>query len=391
MPSFPLQRHIRRPHPAWLFLVVGMIWLLLPDSSQADSPDSSDSVTVTDLAGREVTLPHGAKQVILGEGRLLYTLAALRPEDPFAPLVGWRDELKRFDRDVWARYRARFPHAESLATFGKAANGEFSIEQALALEPDAIVFDLAAWPVLRDGPALSVLEAAGIPVVFVDFLTRPGQHMAPSVRLLGRLFAAEERAEALLTLRRESLEAVADRLPDTRPRVLVETAAGLHPECCRSVGDDNLGRVVRLAGGDNIAAEQIPGVFGRLHPEWVLAENPDVIVMTGGDWQELSEAAIPMGYDASASEARGAMRSLTEARLGWPELSAVRAGRVHALWHQFYNTPYQFVAVQRLAKWLHPQAMADLEPEALWRHLHEEFLPLSAEGAVWATLEETSP
>ncbi|MDR5868432.1 ABC transporter substrate-binding protein [Halomonas koreensis] len=361
------------------------MWILLPGGV------SADEITVTDLAGREVTIPHGAERVILGEGRLLYTLAALRPEAPFAPLVGWRDELRRFDGDVWARYRARFPQAESLATFGKAANGEFSLEQALALDPDAIVFDLAAWSALRDGPALAVLEAAGIPVLFVDFLTEPDRHMAPSVRLLGRLFAAEDRAEALLALRRESLEAVAARLPDRRPRVLVETAAGLHPECCRSVGDDNLGRVVRLAGGDNIAAERIPGVFGRLHPEWVLAEDPEVIVMTGGDWQALSEAAVPMGYDASHASAQAAMRALTESRLGWSELAAVGEGRVYALWHQFYNTPYQFVAVQRLAKWLHPEAMADLDPEALWRRLHDDFLPLPVEGAVWAALGEAAP
>ncbi|WP_246007573.1 ABC transporter substrate-binding protein [Halomonas nitroreducens] len=382
MPSLVSPRSTRRPSPLWPMLGWWLMWSLLSGNALADE------VTVTDLAGREVTIPHGAERVILGEGRLLYTLAALRPEAPFAPLVGWRDELKRFDGDVWARYQERFPEAASLATFGKAANGEFSLEQALALEPDAIVFDLAAWPALRDGPTLPVLEAAGIPVVFVDFLTEPDRHMAPSVRLLGRLFAAEARAEALLALRRESLEAVADRLPARRPRVLIETAAGLHPDCCRSVGDDNLGRVVRLAGGDNIAAARIPGVFGRLHPEWVLAEDPEVIVMTGGDWQAMSEAAVPMGYEASPGAARAAMRGLTEMRLGWRELSAVREGRVHGLWHQFYNTPYQFVAVQRLAKWLHPEAMADLDPEALWRRLHDDFLPLSAEGAFWASLDE---
>ncbi|GAA0569657.1 ABC transporter substrate-binding protein [Halomonas salifodinae] len=346
---------------------------------------------MTDLAGREVTIPHGAERVILGEGRLLYTLAALHPEDPFAPLVGWRDELRRFDSDAWARLRARFPRAERLATFGKAVNGEFSLERALALGPDAIVFDLAAWPALSDGPALEVLEAAGIPVVFVDFLTEPDRHLAPSVRLLGRLFAAEARAEALLTLRRESLAAVAARLPEGRPRVLIETAAGLHPDCCRSVGDDNLGRVVRLAGGDNIAAAHIPGVFGRLHPEWVLAQDPEVIVMTGGDWQGLRETAVPMGYDTAAEEARGAMERLIETRQGWSELAAVRHGRVHALWHQFYNTPFQFVAVQRLAKWLHPEAMADLDPESLWQRLHDDFLPLPAEGAFWASLREETP
>ncbi|TFH86905.1 ABC transporter substrate-binding protein [Billgrantia azerbaijanica] len=346
------------------------------------------TVEVTDLAGRQVSLPRDAQRVILGEGRLLYALAALQAEDPFASLVGWRDELIRFDKDVWRRLVERFPHAESLARFGKAANGEFDLELALSLRPEVIVFDLGAWPALQDGPALAALEAAGTAVVFVDFLTQPDRHMEPSLRLLGRVFGAEARAEALIALRRESLEAVAARLPEPleRPRVLLETAAGLHPDCCRSVGDDNLGRVVRLAGGHNLAADRLPGLFGQLHPEWVLAQDPDVIIMTGGDWQALRASAVPLGYDTAAAESRGAMRDLVAARPGWPALTAVAAGRAHALWHQFYNTPFQFVAVQRVAKWLHPEAMADLDPEGLWRAIHADRLPYPLEGTFWADM-----
>ena len=351
-------------------------------------PALANSFEVTDLAGRKVLLPGDPQRVILGEGRLLYTLAALQPDDPFQDLVGWRDELIRFDEDVWHRLRQRFPHAEQLARFGKAATGEFDLEHAIALNPDVIVFDLSAWPALREGSALDTLETADVAVVFVDFLTQADQHMVPSLRLMGKIFAAEARAETLINMRQQALEEVAERLPEPlqRPDVLIETAAGLHPECCRSVGDDNLGRVVRLAGGNNIAAERLPNLFGQLHIEWILSRDPDVIIQTGGDWQVLSSSSIPLGYDVSAQETRAAMRELIAARPGWSTLKAVEEGRVHALWHLFYNTPFQFIAVQQVAKWLHPEAMADLDPAAAWQSIHETLLPYSLEGTFWADL-----
>lgn len=66
---------------------------------------------------------------------------------------------------------------------------------------------------------------------------------------------------------------------------------------------------------------------------------------------------------------------------------AVRTGQVHAIWHQFYNNPYQFVAIQRIAKWLHPELFADLDPEATFRTLHERFLPVPYEPGYWISLE----
>lgn len=364
----------------WWSLVIGLA-LLPAYSVQA-------SRVITDLAGRQVSVPDHVSRVILGEGRLLYTLAALQPENPFAHVVGWRGELIEYDADTWALYRAHFPQAADLPIFGKAAAGEFSVEQALALKPQVIIFDRAAYAPLRAQRALDLLEAAGVTVVFVDFLTKPDQHMAPSIRVMGQLFEAEERASALIQLRQQALAAVAERLPEQRPRVLIETAAGLH-DCCRSVGDDNLGRVIRLAGGDNIATQRIPGVFGTLSPEWVLVNNPDVVIMTGGDWQQFNPKAIPMGYGASSRAARQAMQALVSERPGWSGLRAVRDGRVYALWHQFYNTPYQFVAIQQVAKWLHPEAMADLQPDALWQQLHHQFLPVPMQGAFWASIAPT--
>ena len=38
-----------------------------------------------------------------------------------------------------------------------------------------------------------------------------------------------------------------------------------------------------MAGGDNIAKDIIPGTFGTVNPEQIVASNPDQIIVTGGE------------------------------------------------------------------------------------------------------------
>ena len=69
-------------------------------------------------------------------------------------------------------------------------------------------------------------------------------------------------------------------------------------------------------------------------------------------------------------------------------IEAVETGNVHAIWHQFYNSPYYFVAVQQLAKWFHPELFEDLDPEATLEELHDRFLPIDYQPGYWITLHD---
>ena len=47
----------------------------------------------------------------------------------------------------------------------------------------------------------------------------------------------------------------------------------------------------------------------------------------------------------------------------------------------------QFVAIQEIAKWLHPDLFKDVDPGATMKVLHERFLPLPYEPGLWVSLE----
>ena len=51
------------------------------------------------------------------------------------------------------------------------------------------------------------------------------------------------------------------------------------------------------------------------------------------------------------------------------------------------SSPLNVAAVQAIAKWLHPDLFADLDPEATLRTLYERFQAVPLSGVYWTGLE----
>lgn len=348
------------------------------------------TVQVTDIAGRTVAVQAPVRRVILGEGRQTYVVAALEGQDPFGRVVGWRDDFRKADFDGYSIYEKRYPQIGKLPAFGGWKDGAFDLEQVIALRPDVVVMNLESKVAIDDGGLIGKLERVGIPVVFIDFREKPFQNAERSIAIMAALLGREAEGEALAAYRAAQIARVTDRLrgfSGPRPRVVIERAAGYDESCCLSFGDENFGRMVALAGGENIAAGLIPGTFGTLNPEQVVAARPDVVIVTGSNWKLYAPdgAWVGVGPGADQDLARARLRRLME-RPAYRTLPVAGSGRVHAIWHQFYDSPYQFVAIQVLAKWLHPELFADLDPDATFREFHERFLPVAYHPGYWVSL-----
>ncbi|WP_240535375.1 ABC transporter substrate-binding protein [Rhizobium freirei] len=354
-------------------------------------PAMADPVTVKDVTGRDVEVNVPVKHVILGEGRQIYFLAALDKENPFQHVVGWRDDLAKADPESYAAYLAKYPGIAKLPTFGGMKDGTFDIEQAVSLKPDVILMNIDAKTATEEAGYIEKLAKAGIPLVYVDFRERPMENTEPSMRLMGKLMGKEQVAEDFITFRSDAIKQVTDVLEKANPKkpvVFVERAGGYSDDCCMSFGNENFGKMVELAGGINMARKIIPGTFGTVNPEQIIASNPDQVIVTGGMW----EAYVPggdwvgVGYGADLAEAHRKLDKLTK-RPAFTGVKAVRNGDVHGIWHQFYNSPYQFVAIQQIAKWLHPDLFADLDPDATFRALYARFLPLDYKPGYFVSLK----
>ncbi|HAZ97747.1 MAG TPA: ABC transporter substrate-binding protein [Halomonas sp.] len=349
-------------------------------------------ITVTDIAGRQITLDAPAERVILGEGRQIYLLGMLEPEAPLAHVVGWREDFSQADPDNYQRYLERFPEMASIPTFGGFKDGTFDVEQAASLNPDLILMNIEAKAATEDAAYDDKLAELDIPIVYVDFREDPIENTIPSMRLIGQLMNDEAAAEEFITFAEAQLARVTEVIEQAnpeRPRVFVDRAGGYSDECCMSFGPANFGEYVTLAGGTNIADGIIPASFGNLNPEQIIAANPQHVVVTGGSWDAYVPGGdwVGVGPGADQAQAREKLQALTT-RTAMTGIDAVETGNVHAIWHQFYNSPYYFVAVQQLAKWFHPELFEDLDPEATLEELHDRFLPIDYQPGYWITLHD---
>lgn len=356
----------------------------------------AEQVTVTDVLGRSVTVTVPVQRVILGEGRQIHFVAALDREAPFRRIVGWRDDLIKSDPDTYRAYLARDPGIATLPVFGGMNEGGFSIETAIALMPDVVFLNYEAQRASNETRFVEKLAAVGIPVVYIDFRHSPFQNTEPSMRLMGQLFGKSEIAERLIAFRAAEIARVSERLAKAtnlaRPLVMVDRIPGYSEDCCMTFGPENFGKMVEIAGGRNLGSELLPGTFGTVNPEMIIALNPDVVIATGGNWGALAPGGswVGLGPGADLVEARRKLVNLSR-RPAFIGSAATKSGRFYAIWHQFYNSPYQFVALQQIARWLHPELFPDLDPETTLRQLHEQFLPLPYEPGYWIGLGPEQP
>lgn len=357
------------------------------------TPATAETITVTDIAGRTVEVDKDPDHIVLGEGRIIYSLALLDNKNPFERVVGWKDDMINYDPDAWNKYKAAFPEATDIARLGSPYSDEWNLESVITLDADVVFMNLGNLLAAQESGIIEKLDEAGIATVFIDFQQDPTANTVPSLQLMGRILDRRDEADEFTdfyTAQMARVNEVINQIPlEDRPAVFIEQAAGNNPnKCCNTFGSANLGRLIDLAGGRNWGSHLFPGFGGTVSLEALFAEDPDVIIDTGANWTDSipGTQAVLFGYEATPEAVQERLAGLAE-RPGWPELSAVKNGQFHSVYLQFYNSPYHFVAMQAFAKWMHPDQFADLDLEASMIELHDRFLPIDYSGVFWGTLD----
>lgn len=356
--------------------------LLLAGLACAAMPaKAAGPVTATDVLGRAVTLPAPAKRIVLGQGRQVNALGLIHP-DPISILAGWANDMERQNADALARYRTRFPATKDIPIVGdgNTANG-FSLEKTVALGPDLVVLSRSLAGTRRGpGDLVEKLEAAGIPVAVVDFFLEPLRDTVPSLRALGRLIGQDEQAEKLIAFYEGRMQRIASRIAGApRPSVFIHAHAGGY-DCCMTAGQGTFNEFINAAGGRNVAAAILPGATGQIGLEQLLTAEPDFYIATGGT--HLTKlGGLVLGLGVTESDAQASFAKL----LATPMLSmlgAIRERRAFGFWHLFNDTPLHVVAIEVLAKWLHPERFADVDPAATLVE-GARFSAIPLDGTLW--------
>ena len=341
----------------------GLALLLSPFIAQAQTWP----VTVKDLDNRAVTIEHEPQRIILQDGRDIFALALLERDNPFAKVVAWNNLPKKQDSETWNVLKRKWPEAEKILDMKFSDQGNVDLETVISRQPDLMIAQLRAKPSLTQSGVLEKLTALHIPVVFVDYELHPVENTRPSITLLGKVLGQSERAQAYVDFYQKRLDTLHERMAKAskKPLVFIEPIAGvggLDNGCCFTHAHNGWGGLVEAAGGNNIGSQLLPGATGTVSVEKIISLNPDYYLMTGSKRPGKGTAIIPFGYNVAQNDVASAFNALL-ARQGVASIPAVAAGHTGALYHHFYNNPYNIVAIETLSKIFYPTLFTDLNPQ----------------------------
>jgi len=348
--------------------------------------------TVTDVLGRQVTLPHKPATLLLGESMQLLTLSLIHP-DPVSLLVGMGGDMRRADPQSYVAFQRRFPAIDAVPVLTTNVGQTFSIERGLSLAPDLVI--LSAWQAnsAESRPLLEQFAQSGVPVLFVDVFQKPLTNTAPTIRLLGEALDRRQQADAFIRFHEERMERIRSRVAanpspagqGVAPRVLLNAFPGRWP-CCWAAGTGGSGEFLALVGGRNAATPVLgnrPG--GQISLEQVLSDPPDLFIGTGL-YRPGDHTGLLLGTGVDAATAHRSLQAVTQ-ETALSNLDAVRAGRAHGLWNYFSGTAINVVGAEVLARWVRPDLFADLDPAATLAEINRRFAAVPFEGTYWTSLD----
>lgn len=361
------------------------------NSENSDGPSGSgNAVTITDVTGRQVHLDSQPKKVLLAEGRGLFATSLLNKENPTENVVAIGSDLHKAAPSYEANLSAVHKQYKDLPTVGNIAKGDVSVEALLSHKPDITVLSLDHKKSAEESGLLKKMDQSGLKYVFSDFRQKPLENTTKTISMYGQLFGKEDKAKEFNDFYDSKVKNITDRAnaAKNKPKTLVWRAAGMK-DCCSTVKDSNLGDLVNAAGGKNMGDELLDTESGDLTAEKILSEQPEQIIATGGSWAKDPDEPevlphVELGYRAQPATAEKTLKGLLSTP-GFTALKAPKKGNLHAVYHQFYDSPLNVFALEQFAQWLHPELFQDVDVERDFADFHKKWMPFEYSGTFFTS------
>ena len=297
-----------------LHICTAVLLAAVAGCQEAHAADPGFPVTLSDALGEAVTLDARPVRIV--------SMAPSNTEILFG--VGAGDQVVGVT--TFCDYPPEAATREQVGEFSRA-----SLEFIVSMEPDLV---LAA----RFNPmeVLEGLRRLGIPVFALA--PRSLDDVMHTIGQVGRLVGRSDRADSLVTHIKGRINRIRESVatvPDLhRPRVLW---GRLQAPMYTAGPGGYINDLIELAGGKNIAADATAD-WPQIGLETLVARNPEIIIVSGGDADIEAELARLRKAD------------------GWRQLDAVATGRIYNIDPNLLQRPGPRIAdgVELLCEALHP-------------------------------------
>jgi len=301
-------------------------------------------ITIIDTADRIVTVDKPVESVIVLTDDSAEAIRAL----------GAKDEVVGVSTDITDE-KVFFPELSCVRCVGDWNAPDH--EMILSINPDLIISYKSAT-VKYLVPQLGDTD---IPLVALDFYRE--DVMTEEFEKLGYILGKRAEAERYSDFFSGTRDMINDRVSEMQEGDRVKVYLEGYSDYKTYVRGKGADVACTAAGGINIAAD-LEGHYPEVDSEWVMVQNPDVIVRL------TPPSKIACGYAVDDPTEIIAKRDDVMSRPGWDHTSAVEDGRVHMLLYEFGCSPRVPITIAYMAKWFYPDLFDDLDPQAL----HQEYI-----------------
>lgn len=231
------------------FLMAGM----LSTAAYAAETDTKDPITLTDMAGNEITLEEPASRIVALTASDCEILYALGAQDA---LVG------RGEYCDWPKEVLEVPSVQSGA--------DTNIEQIIALEPQVVLMSYMA----QTDEQIQALEDAGIQVVVSDAQDIEGVYTA--ITMIGDLMGREREASGVITDMQDTFREIEEKTADAEEQSIYFEVSPLEWGLWAAGNHTFMNEITQMLHLKNIF-EDVEG-WAEISEEQVIERAPDNIV-----------------------------------------------------------------------------------------------------------------
>lgn len=332
-----------------LFLSMGLVWYCF--DRQPEKSISSGKIQFYDGIGRLVELDKPLQRVVVAN-------AYNTDMTELIVALGCLDRIVGVDQNIlWNNeaFKNRFTKDQLVCTRESIV---INYEKVVELKPDALIISSkGSWY-----DAQEKLSNFGIKVIVLD--THNLENFEVNCQVLGKAFGKEKRAKEIVDYFGGQLEYVKRQLAKIENRKKVYFECG-GPGATTMPGS-YFYSLVKYTGGINIMED---AVERHITAEAVILRNPDVIV-------KMSDRRWKYSYKPPTVEEHKLIKKDITSRPGWDEITAVKNDDIFQLSYFSHCGASKIIGVLYVAKYLYPEYLPDLHPEAVFKKWLTEYLQL---------------
>jgi len=267
-------------------------------------------ITLTDQAGREVTIEEEPQRLV--SGYYISTSAVIA--------LGLKDKLVGIEAKAEKRaiYKLSAPELIELPSVGTAK--EFDLEGCAALEPDLVILPI------KLSNAAETLEGLGVDVLLVN--PENQELLNGMIHLIAAATNTEERAAKIMAFVDSAEALLAEVLLNSeQPTVYLAGNSNMLSTAGNGMYQSDL---IRMAGGTNVAAELTDDYWVEIDYEQLLAWNPSYIILASDADYTVEDVLTDPNLKDCLAVAEGNVFQMPHKAEAWD--SPVPSGILGAAW-----------------------------------------------------------